>query len=184
MGLDIGVFAHVYASYRDGNCKNSEGEFEPVSTGYFNEIALDTCRRTRNFRLAQTMHEASGIEILSCPRPRPSTWVVERTEHLTKYQAKLFGLLRQAVKWGDAESLSNSCASATASLAGEGFVFVDQPAETMESFVFTKPEFAEGARRLAELQLAEDDGTHMNAQYGAAMLQKLLARARNGAPPL
>lgn len=90
--------------------------------------------------------------------------------------AQFMGLRNRLVEFSVAGQLASlfieECGDVCQGLGAE---FVPQPPETLAADgLATRPEYTEGAARFSA-RAAEGDNVHMNAQYGAAVIERVMA---------
>ncbi len=183
LGFSLAVVLDIYARHRTHDMKNPDGEFEPVSPEYFNEIAKARLALMPAVTHLKKMHKATrarGTKLWLYPQPLPCISVLTGDlAPATLLESARISSLKEAVLWRDEEALYSAFVAAYADLAHSGHAIFEQPAQTRISCIFTRQEYARGSVRLTEnLNIAhpEDDYTHANAVYGAIAVRQILER--------
>ena len=129
-------------------------------------LASSAARIARQIRLA-----TQGKHIILLPQPCKSVAIMSTETFQATYQGAPEGC------WPLFEDLWTESASAVAEVVGAEVLF--QPVETLSHHIFTEHRFSKDSVTLEEglsNRHPDTDFGHMNADYGALLLQKLLAR--------
>jgi hypothetical protein len=175
-GFSLGPVIRGYRSFRTDSQRYREGDFQLVSSAYFDEIAAYQLGETFGARLQREIRAASNVDVRCCATPMCCVTALEEQEHYTANGKLQFAALRKATEWGDLESLAVAYESALSQLARGGVLALAQPEETREAFIFTSPEFSTAATKLGGSN-TRNDGIHMNSRYGDLMLRRIFDMA-------
>lgn len=182
LGYSMMSVLNVYLTYRSDAHRNEIGEYQLVSAPYFDEMARSGLERALALRIRDPLAAASGTKVWNCPKPMPCLHALHTKKPSSAHAARVFEVSRQALACGDMLSLGDSYARVVAQLRKRGVELLGQSEETLETPAFTNAAYGIGGRGLHPKSQATDDGTHMNAQYGVAMLRVIFAKMRVSAP--
>lgn len=143
----------------------------PVSDALFAELCLAGQRRTLSAELVRRFRQASDAPVAMLCQPAPSEAALRPRD----YRYEIF---QRAERTGDAAALAAATeASLTRLEREEGVRVFRQPEATRARALHTRAEFARGSVRLHEALTSKhgpNDVAHMNAGYGALVLEELL----------
>lgn len=150
----------------------------PVSDQLFAELCVAALRRTMSMELYRRLRQVSDAPVAMLRQPAPSF-------RAFKTKDARYAPYRLAGRKGDRASLGRQADSAFARIAREeGFKILRQPGETCITALHTLATFARGSVRLDDgLTGAHgpNDAMHMNAEFGALMLDAHLPALVNAA---
>lgn len=136
-----------------------------VSSALFAAIAEGQIRQQPGIELAFQLREATTAPIFVLRKPRPAIGV--------KF---VKARLRRMSEEGDGKIILPVYRKVGARLASDGLIVIDQPVQTIVDDVFTDELYSIGSKKLASGQEhGEIDHGHMNAEFGALLLEALLA---------
>jgi hypothetical protein len=182
LGFSIGPVIDVYLSHRSDAHNNREGDVQLVSTAYFDEIARSGIERPLAFGLRNLIVDTSGVEVWNFAKPMPCLHALDNPNPPTAHSVLTIAAYRQAMVCGDLLSLCDSYKHTIAELRARGMTVLLQPDETLETPAFTRAAFAVDRASFLPGGPAPNDGTHMNAEYGATALRMIFSRMRQPSP--
>lgn len=153
----------VFATH---NFVESDGQL--ISKGHLSAYLGDRFARCCATQLTRRIRSAVDVPIYVMPNPYPDSRILARP------RAKGFADVRRAGALPELkEMFETACTGAVVSKAHMLF----QDVSTIKEDVFTQKKFSTGAPRLlpGNVAHAPQELFHMNADYGVAMLEKLLA---------
>ncbi len=162
--LELGVTIALELSRKHRAERHARDWRMPLSDECFVEAVMGAARDTIALRTATKLRTITEAPILLCPTPL-AEGKNERLRDMLK-------------KTGDAADLARLFGLACDRLAAEfGGRYVPQPAETLDDDgIATKASYAATPARFFGQQ-AQEDRSHMSAEYGTAMLRPILAAA-------
>jgi hypothetical protein len=171
----------LYDKYRWGGQHNTEGNYEPVSTGYLREIAKARLARSILIRYRDKIKGGGNLsspKVWIYPEPMPSQLVL--TSSATQragFSASQLSALRQAAKWQDEASLSNAFSDACVGFSSSEDVVFEQPPHTLDRDIFTRQEYSKRSVIPGSQAVRKVDFVHTNAKFGELMVRQILDRA-------
>lgn len=156
--------AQIYRNYRTSDL--TFGNRHHLLSDFAFETALsEALLALPAIHLPRLVSESFGKPVLLLPRPHLSE---EVTSELNLWK-RLFGN-------GDGPLLAGYFLRATQMAAGKFATIIPQPEETTVGGIFTKQIYSTGATRLTkEKEMPESDHSHMNGDYGAAVMRTVLS---------
>lgn len=143
----------------------------PVSDAAFARTAEERIRQSAAFAVYDKLRPITGAPVRVFPQPNPSIALLETTESRTEP-------FRRAAHNGDEAALWRQYSAALARVADEkGATLCGQPDETREREIFSSAVWSHRAVRLRpglDQEHGIEDNIHMNAQFGALMLERHL----------
>ena len=172
-----GLFAwrsvvNLYHGYRAESHADTAGDICLVSDACFDAAVLAAACSYAGWPVASALGEATTLPFALLPQPRMRADVATQPK-----LAARFSRLREV---GDDACLAASYDRAARRLAGDRFTLIEQPADTLETQLLTRDDYAAGPPFLHKGE-ASYDGTHMNGAYGRLMLERCMDWAAGAA---
>lgn len=172
LGFGLRQLARVYISHRHMGLGNWPDAVQRVSRACFQDAVSGQMRQTLASRLGHLIRERTAVPLLLVPTPMPVDTLLEGGDQ------DIIECWRPMIDSGDPSVLIAEYQRACAALVPPFSGILQQPEATLASPVTTHPSFQHGAVRLTEglnERQPEGDVSHMNAAYGAQVLQLALA---------
>lgn len=179
VGLRFGVetIMPVYAGFR-ADSHAADPSRSPVSDPAFAAAAAGLLRGSPAVDVYRKLRTITQSPVRLFPQPNPSIAALDARDART-------APFRLAARAGDATQLWRQYRDAREEIAVEtGLTYRDQPDDTREGGIFTRAEHARGSVRLTpglEREHQDRDTIHMNADFGALMLERYLPDAGGSA---
>jgi hypothetical protein len=164
--FSILLITSVYAAHRTCQHAYKAGAQYLVSDSCFNEAAFGALHGCLAVQLASKIRTATDTRIMICGQPMPSESFAQK-----------FQWWRGLAKSGDSSELARIMENAGKSIPLKNVTYVPQPPDTKANPVLTLASYSTGSLRLTKDMAtahSADDGIHMNAHYGARVLEQLI----------
>ena len=172
--FSIMLITRVYAAHRTCQHVYKRGAQYLVSDSCFGEAAFGALHDSLAVQLASKIRTATDTRILICGQPMPSESFAQK-----------FPWWRGLARSDDSSELARIMENAGKSIPLKNVTYVPQPPDTKANPVLTLASYSTGSVRLTRDMAAAhdpDDGIHMNAHYGARVLEQLIGVATTYRP--